>query len=570
MKFATTQVLFFMSNRTTRRNIRALVRFMGVLALMVTVYSVLFHYLMAYEVMRGLRDHGYSWITGFYWTLTVMSTLGFGDITFYSDLGRAFSIIVLMSGIIFLLVLLPFSFIQFFYAPWMDAQAAARAPRVLPAHTVPHVIRTHDDPVTRALINRLEQYQYPYVLLVDELTEALRLHDEGLRVVIGEWDNPETYRRLRAESAALVVASAGDAVNTNIAFTVREVAESVPVIALAHEAASLDILRLAGCDHVFQLHEMLGQSLARRTRGDDSLTHRIGQFDALLIAEAIVAGTRLVGQTLVESRLRELVGVTVVGVWERGHFELARPDLRFTENTVLVLAGSADQLARFNELYLGETKMEGPVIIIGGGRVGRATQRALDERGLASVIVEQKPKMVRDAGRTVVGNAAELEVLQAAGIESAPTVIVTTRDDDINIYLTLYCRRLRPEVQIISRATKERNIQTLHRAGADMVMSYASMGANSMFNLLQRNDVLMVTEGLNIFRVAVPAALAGRTLAESGIRQRTGCSVIAIREGGQVGINPGPAKRLAAGSELILIGDVKAESRFLKLHGSGG
>lgn len=61
---------------------------------------------MAYE---GREE---SWVTGFYWTLTVMSTLGFDDITFESDLGRIFSSIVLLSGIIFMLVILPFTFIK--------------------------------------------------------------------------------------------------------------------------------------------------------------------------------------------------------------------------------------------------------------------------------------------------------------------------------------------------------------------------------------------------------------------------------------------------------------------------
>lgn len=45
-----------------------------------------------------------------------MSTLGFGDITFHTDLGRAFSMLVVISGLMFLLVLMPFTFIEFFYA----------------------------------------------------------------------------------------------------------------------------------------------------------------------------------------------------------------------------------------------------------------------------------------------------------------------------------------------------------------------------------------------------------------------------------------------------------------------
>ena len=48
-----------------------------------------------------------SWLTGVYWTLTVMSTLGFGDITFHSDIGRVFSVFVLLSGIILLMIMLP-------------------------------------------------------------------------------------------------------------------------------------------------------------------------------------------------------------------------------------------------------------------------------------------------------------------------------------------------------------------------------------------------------------------------------------------------------------------------------
>lgn len=43
---------------------------------MITLSSVLFHVIMVHEG----QDH--SWLTGFYRTLTVVSTLGFADITF--------------------------------------------------------------------------------------------------------------------------------------------------------------------------------------------------------------------------------------------------------------------------------------------------------------------------------------------------------------------------------------------------------------------------------------------------------------------------------------------------------
>lgn len=144
--------------------------------------------------------------------------------------------------------------------------------------------------------------------------------------------------------------------------------------------------------------------------------------------------------------------------------------------------------------------------------------------------------------------------------------MVTTHDDDMNVYLTLYCRRLRPDIQIISRATLERNVTTLHRAGADFVLSYASMGANAIFNLLRRSNILLLAEGLGVLKVETPPALAGRTLAESDIRRSTGCSVIAVEDDRGMQVNPEPATVLSPGARLILIGSADSEERFLNRY----
>ncbi len=564
MKGFTSTLTYFIRQEPKRRNIAILLRFFLVLGILVVIYTTIFLHLMKHH--EGETD--VSWIDGFYWTLTVMSTLGFGDIVFHSDLGRLFSMIVLLSGMIFLLVLMPFTFIEFFYAPWMEAQSAARAPRGLNKNVKDHIILTHYGPVTASLITKLKHYGYPYVLLVSDLQEALRLHDIGIHVVVGDLDDPRTYRNTQAEKAALVATTSTDVINTNVTFTVREMTEEVPIVATANNASSVEILKLAGSNDVLQLGEMMGQSLARRTIGGDALAHEIGRFGELAIAEATASGTPLVGKTLRESQLREIVGVTVIGVWERGYFEAAGPETRIGPNTVLVMAGSSEQFRRYDELFCIYHLLDTPVVIIGGGRVGRATGRALANRNMDYRIIEQLPERVRDATHYIVGNAADLEVIEKAGINEAPTVIVSTHEDDTNIYLTLFCRKLRPDIQIISRATLERNVSTLHRAGADFVMSYASMGANNIFNLLQRSDVVMLAEGLNVIRVRISEALRGRTLSELPIRKETGCSVVALRRNSELTINPDPNMVLEPDAEMVLIGTAEAEQRFLSRYGN--
>jgi Trk K+ transport system NAD-binding subunit len=511
------------------------------------------------------KDH--SWITGFYWTLTVMSTLGFGDITFHSDLGRAFSIVVLLSGMIFLLTLLPFTFIKFFYAPWMEAEARKRAPRELPPETHGHVIITSYNPVTMALIERLKDHRIDYVLIVSDLKYALDLYDMGIRVAVGDVDDPETYRKLRADRAALVVAADRDEINTNIAFTVRELSDRVPIIATADSPYSDDILQMAGSTKVLQIYDILGRSLAAWTVGGDCHANIISRFDELIIAEFPAIGTPLVGKTLAESGLRENFGVNVVGIWERGRFEIPRADSRIERTSVLVLAGAEKSLSAYEDVYafyhICHLSAD-PVLIIGSGRVGDVIAERFKERESPYLVIEKNPRRLKDEEHYVVGDAADIRTLQKAWIEKAPAALVTTHDDATNIYLTKYLRSLRPEMQILSRANLDRNVSTLHRAGADFVMSYASLGAGAIFNFLKNEDTSMLAEGLNIFRLKAPDALVGKSLADADIRKTTDCSVVAIKDGGGMLLSPDPQKPIQEGAELILIGTDEGERKFLQ------
>jgi len=207
------------------------------------------------------------------------------------------------------------------------------------------------------------------------------------------------------------------------------------------------------------------------------------------------------------------------------------------------------------------------VIIIGGGRVGRATAHALAERDVEYRIVEKQAERILDPEKYVLGSAADLATLERAGLRESPAIVVTAHDDDTNIYLTIYCRRLRPDVQLLSRATRERNVSTLHRAGADFVLSYASMGATAVLNLLRPSGTLMLAEGLHVSESNVPPSLAGKTLAEANVFRETGCHVVALRTRDQLMINPDPNLPIPADAELIFIGSVESEDRFLEKFG---
>ena len=563
MKFYSSIVSSLVEGKSTKQNVRMLFRFILLLATMVTIYSILFHYLMAWE------ERQYSWVTGFYWTLTVMTTLGFGDVTFGSDAGRLFSILVLLSGVVFMLVLLPFAFIKFFFAPWMEAESRRRAPRELPANTRDHVIMTAYDDVTAALVERLITYNRDYVVIVEGPEKAGLLSDRGVRAAVGNIDDPETYRKMCVDRSALVVATNSDEMNTNIAFTVRELNETVPIITTADSPHSVDILSMAGSTKVVELADLLGRSFANWTMCGNFQANVIGRFVELVIAETPVINTPLVGKTVVESKLPELIGVTIVGIWERGRPLVPTADTRITRSTVLLLAGTEKQIEAYDDVFSIYQMFQhagDPVIIMGGGRVGAAIAKRFEEREVPFLIIEKNPKRTGDSAHTVFGDAADLSTLKRAWIEKAPAALVTTHDDATNIYLTKYFRSLRPDLQIISRANQDRNVSTLHRAGADFVMSYPVLGVDAVFSFFTNQDVLMLVEGLTLFRVQAPGSIDGLTLAESRIRQDTGCSVVAIKDDGKLVVNPGPSVPILKDAEMIIIGTYEGERQFFRTY----
>jgi voltage-gated potassium channel len=388
MKTLLAVIMQFIRDRPSRVNIMSLFKFLGMIATIVVIYGIIFHQIMAYE---GREE---SWFTGVYWALTVMSTLGFGDITFESDLGRIFSVFVLVTGII-LLVLLPFTFIEFFYEPYMKAQQAARTPTELPEKTRDHVILTKFDVVTRMLIERLNHYHYDYVLITSDINEASQLLDQGYKVMIGDLDDPKTYQLARVDQALFVASTVNDQVNANIVFTVREISDSVPIIATASNAASVDILKLAGASYVLQLGEMMGRTLARQVSAGVTRAHIIGQFDNLQIAEAGVRGTPLVGKTLEETQLGYHIGINVLGMWERGIFQSATPETVITPNMTMVMAGFEEHITHYNQMYCRKHADAPRAIIIGGGRVGRAVAQSLAERAIPYTIVERRTDRIR-------------------------------------------------------------------------------------------------------------------------------------------------------------------------------
>ncbi|MDQ3570173.1 MAG: potassium channel protein [Actinomycetota bacterium] len=211
-------------------------------------------------------------------------------------------------------------------------------------------------------------------------------------------------------------------------------------------------------------------------------------------------------------------------------------------------------------------KMTNHVIVCGWGRVGQSIASYLANAGQDLVVVDRDPERIPEIPHPyVIGDITDDDVMKAAGIERARVLVAALDTDAANLYATLSGRSLRPDLFIIARAHTDSSEPKLERAGANRVVNPQRIGGARMGALAMQPHVaefldVVMHDGDLEFRLeelAVPeqSPLAGRTLRESHIRDRTGALVLALRgEDGSFTTNPPPETEIGPGQILIAIG----------------
>jgi voltage-gated potassium channel len=212
-------------------------------------------------------------------------------------------------------------------------------------------------------------------------------------------------------------------------------------------------------------------------------------------------------------------------------------------------------------------------ILCGYGRIGSMIADELDRQAVPFVIIERDAVRVRavmDRGWIAMeADASREEVLTRGGVHRARGLIAAVGTDAENVYTVLTARVMRPDLFIIARVESDDAEHKLRRAGADRVISPYHIGAAHMVQTALRPAVvdfvqLATSSGhlelsMEQVRVPQPSMLVGKSLVESGIRQKFGVIIVAIkRADSAMEFNPPPEAVIRGGDELVVLG--KAES----------
>jgi len=256
-------------------------------------------------------------------------------------------------------------------------------------------------------------------------------------------------------------------------------------------------------------------------------------------------------------------GITLMGLW-------------FALLTAAIVEMDLAQVFRIRRTMKRLEDLRDHVVVCGAGRTGRQVVRELIDAGTPYLVVEKSPERaetLRDEfpdGVVLEEDATRDETLVEARIGTARGLVACLSQDTDNLFVCLSARDLQPNLTIVARAFDEQTMQKLYIAGADHVVSPNLTGGIRMAAMLLRPEVVsfldVVTrgEGLSLrleeLRIPPRSALAGNTLAEAQIPQKTGLIVIAMRHQDERGVegpwsyNPGPREELRPGDVLIVMG----------------
>ena len=224
------------------------------------------------------------------------------------------------------------------------------------------------------------------------------------------------------------------------------------------------------------------------------------------------------------------------------------------------------------------------IILCGAGHIGEQIALEFHKTQTPFLVIDHSQEELETILRLgdipyLLGDPTKDETLHLAGINRARGLVANLNDDKDNAFVVLSARNLNPQLRIVARLTNEENAEKLRKVGADEIVSPNIIGGLRMASVMIRPSVvtfldeMMRASGqtlrLEETTLAASSALAGLSLAEADLGQRTGLLIVAIKSrDGTYQFNPQADTALKAGDTLIAIGTPDQLADLRKISGT--
>jgi voltage-gated potassium channel len=256
-----------------------------------------------------------------------------------------------------------------------------------------------------------------------------------------------------------------------------------------------------------------------------------------------------------------------------------------TSITAFVVEGELKNILGRRKMEKGIARLENHFIICGSDETAQTIAQEMILTKKKFVVIESardKIDKIAALGNIlhIHGDPAEDSVLIKAGIERAKGILLSLPTDEVNLFVTISARSLNPQIRIVTKGLDVQSHKKIMKAGADVVISPTYIGGMRMVSEMIRPTVttfldMMLRERERVLRfdevtVSSNSPLAGRTIEESKLEEKTGALLVALRKGGAKDFNFNPPKsiRLQENDVLVFIAAPEMIDEIEKISGT--
>ena len=499
-------------------------------ALVVTVVLLAIIYIAGMALLEGKQRTFWQALE---WSAETLTTTGYG-----ADFAWNHPLMVIFVALTqFLGVLLVFLIFPVYLFPLLEERFEARVPRQLDGLDN-HVIIYRHSPVVAQLLGDLSAEGRRAVVMEPDEAAARSAIGEGLEAVLGGADE-RALQAASIESATALVANGGDDENAALVVAARQIGFEGTVVAMVADPSHRRAIELAGATAVVTPKHEIGASLAHRA--SPSVLSSSGRFscgpELRLDSIRVPASSSFAGRRLEELDLSRRWKVSAVAQWVGG--ELVTDLAASTEiksGGTLVVAGGATAIDALRiEVNGTEALSSGRHVVGGYGEVGRTVVSLLREAGEEVLVIDRD----HAPGVDLVADIRAPETLGEARLNEARSVVLALDSDAATLFATLLVRDLAPAVPLVVRVNDARNLDNIHRAGASYAVSLDQVAGQILSGHLLAEEAVILDPRLKVLRLSADR-LAGSTLGETNVRQRTGSTIIAVERGGELHVDLAP------------------------------
>lgn len=211
------------------------------------------------------------------------------------------------------------------------------------------------------------------------------------------------------------------------------------------------------------------------------------------------------------------------------------------------------------------------VLVIGLGRFGSALALTLEEMGHDVLGVDASAAIVQDHASRLThvmeADATRIETLRQIGAADMSVAVVAIGTDvEASVLSTAALVEL-GVASIWAKALSEPHARILDLVGAthvafperDMGVRIAHQVTGSVIDWIQLDD------GFALVETEAPSEMVGRSLGESGVRQRHGVTIVCIKPVGATFTYATADTVVSEGDLLLVAGDTRAADAFANL-----